>query len=151
MRVFGLTEADARRQEGGTVIGRMLQRGDITIDQHRAGERYSEVCNANSRALGASPATGHPPPEGNGDGDYAEFCANARRAHDSMMAALQALCQEQRSQNPIAALDIFIVRDIHHGMMVGDLRLALNCLHRHFGGVRPAPQRYRQPTEMERA
>lgn len=138
MRVFGISEADARRQEGGTVIGRMLQRGDITTDQHRAAERYAEVCNANSRALGATPVTGHPPREGNGEGDYAEFCANSRRAYETMMAVIQVACHEQRSQNIIAAMDIFIIRDIHGGHMVGDLRLGLNCLHRHFGGERRA-------------
>jgi hypothetical protein len=137
MRVFGISEADARRQEGGTVLGRMYQAKAITLDQCRAGERYAEVRNAYHRAIGAQPDGGHPPAEGNGDGDYATFCANARKTHEAMMSALQSLCQEQRSPAPISALDVFIVRDIHHSLMVGDLRLALNCLHRHFGGDKP--------------
>lgn len=131
MRVFGISEADARRQEGGTVIGRMYQDKAISIDQMRAAERYREVRNAYHRAIGAPPDTGRQP-GGEGGGDYAAFCTGARRDWSALMAALQGLCQDMRSPNPIAALDNFVVKDAHVHTLVGDLRLALNCLHRHF-------------------
>lgn len=132
MRVFGLSEEDAKRQEGGTVIGRMYQAKAISIDQMRAAERYREVRNAYSCAMDAKPDTGRAPRDGFGEAGYEGFCIAAKAAHKDMMNALQALCQEHRSPAPISALDQFIVRDLHVGHMVGDLRLALNCLHRHF-------------------
>lgn len=131
MRVFGISEADARRQEGGTVIGRMYQAGKLTIDQMRAAERYGEVRNAYHRAIGAPSDTGKQE-GGAGGSDYAAFCAGARRDWSAMMAALQAICQELRSPAPLSALDQFVVKDMHVSHMVGDLRVALNGLHRHF-------------------
>lgn len=132
MRVFGLSEADARRQEGGTVIGRMYQAGKLTIDQLRAAERYREVRNAYHRAIGAPSDTGGRPDASEHGGEYEQFCAKARSDWSSMMAALQVACQEVRSPAPISALDQFVVRDLHVIHLVGDLRVALNCLHRHF-------------------
>jgi hypothetical protein len=49
-----------------------------------------------------------------------------------MQEALRTLMAETRSPAPVSALDVFITKDAYAPHLVGDLRLALNALHRHF-------------------
>lgn len=135
VRLFRLTEAEAKTQEGGTVIGRMLIGKEISIDQARAAERYAEVRNAFQRAIGAVPDAGRPPPPPmfeTGAGDFESFCNRAKESHAAMQSCLRTLMTELRSPNPVSALDVFVTKDVHVPHLTGDLRIALNALHRHF-------------------
>lgn len=135
MRLHGLTDEQARSQEGGSVIGRLLIGKEISVDQARAAERYSEVRNAYQRAIGATPESGTPPPPPlfeSGGGSFEAFCESAKAAQRALQNCLQSIVAEARSYNPIAALDVFITRDTFAAHLLGDLRIALNALHRHF-------------------
>lgn len=132
-RVFGISEASARQQEGGTVIGRMLQRGELSADQHQTAIVYLEARNAFHSAIDVKSDTGrHPPSETPPVASADDFCANARRRYRDIQFTLQRLCQELRSNAPITALDRFVVRDEFDARLVGDLRVVLNALHRLF-------------------
>lgn len=139
MRLFGITYVEASSQEGGTTVGRMYLAKEITIDQYRAAERYVEVKNAFQRAIGAVPDAGRPPPPPEferGVGDFESFCARARESYGAMQEQLRTLMAETRSPAAVSALDVFITKDAHVPHLVGDLRLALNALHRHFTQAR---------------
>ena len=131
-RVFGLNETQARDPLGGSTIGRMVLQGDLTRAQGQMAVTYQEVTNAYQRAICAPVDEHQPRTESTGDGDYVDFCARARARYDGMIDALGDLCAEQRSRSPVLALDLFIAKDKYNHTMVGDLRLALNRLHRHF-------------------
>ena len=135
MRLFGITYEEGKSQEGGTVIGRMLIAKEITVDQYRAAERYAEAKNAFQRAIGAVPDAGRPPPPPmfeTGASDFESFCKRARESYASMQEAMRNVMIEHRSPNAVSALDVFITKDVHVPHLVGDLRIALNALHRHF-------------------
>lgn len=134
VRLFGLSEAAARLPESATTIGRMHLRKQISQDQLYAAHWYIEKRNAYHRAVGAVPDTGRMAgPEGNQVGsDYEAFCKATRELWHEITEAISELMQEQRSPNPAAALDIFLVKDVHVQELVGDLRMALNCIHRKF-------------------
>lgn len=143
MRLFGITYEEGKSQEGGTTVGRMLIAKEITIDQYRAAERYAEVKNAFQRAIGAVPDAGVPPPPPEferGVSDFESFCKQARLTWSGdertgavgVVGVLRNVMVEHRSPNAVAALDVFITKDAYEPTLVGDLRLALNALHRHF-------------------
>jgi hypothetical protein len=54
-RVMGLPEEDARRNEAGYELGRMMLRGQITSRQHRAGCDYALLVADYQRAIGFPP------------------------------------------------------------------------------------------------
>ena len=131
-RVHGLTEQDASDARAGSVVGRMCIQKAISRDQYDSAQRYIEVRHAYLRAIEVKQDFRAPKPETEGGGDYESFCRTAREKYDAMQDAIAALCQEQRSPAPAAALDVFINRDIYLPELEGDLRLALNALTRHF-------------------
>lgn len=162
MRVFGLTEAQARGQDGGTVIGRMHHAKELTSDQVEAGFVYLEARNAYHRAIGVASDTGVAPlPEAKGSGTYEEFCEAAIKRWTAVTDVLTCVMVEVRSPAPAAALDNFVVRDMYVEHLVGDLRIALNALHRHFtspskgGGMVPAlkpiPPRYKNGERVRKS
>lgn len=158
MRIYGLTAKNASQPDAATVIGRMFLAGKLTADQRDAAQKYLQVRNAYHRSIDAKPDYVEPSPSEdpeialrdkedattNPPITFEEFCEGARERYDDMRDALQALAQELRSPAPIAALDVFVVRDIHMSELEGDLRLALNCLHRLLGfGGKEKPARIR--------
>jgi hypothetical protein len=145
MRIYGVTKQNAIQPTAATVIGRMFLAGKLTAEQRDVADKYLALRNGYHRAMGAVPDYVEPPPsedpeieapkeDATGDSrmTFDEFCLVARDRYDKMQGSLQALAQEVRSPAPLSALDIFVVRDIHMAELEGDLRLALNCLHRHF-------------------
>ena len=140
----GLTYDQARDDRAGTVVGRLAIQELISKDQFRAAQNYLEVRDAYQRAIGAPQDHRQPPPEQEGSGDYEDFCERAKAIHGRMLDALTDMCIELRTPAPMSALDVMVVRDVDMPEMVGDLRLALNCLARHFFDIAPPannPQR----------
>lgn len=136
MRLFGLSEVEARLPEASTVIGRMRLCDDLSFDQYFAALRYIEARNAYHRAIGTVPDTGREPaPLTPGAATHEDFCRVAGRRWNAVRAAIRQVCQDQRSPGPASALDHFLIRDCHVPELVGDLRIALNALHRHFGAA----------------
>lgn len=137
MRIFGLSEADARDQKAGTLIGRLNLQKIIDQQQYDAAVEYLRIYEQYKRAIKSPDAlrTG----SGGGDqgqgADYERWCGNAV---SKFTAATNAVMAEQslhanRGTNMFAAIDYILTRDEQMWHMVGDCRLALNALAHHFG------------------
>jgi len=136
-RLYGLDETQAKQPEAGYTIGRLVLNRVLRKDQGEAAKRYLEVRNAYQRAIGAVPDFTQPREGFNPSDDpetaWERFCTAARRSQAAMSECLLALMQSERSPAPVAALDAFLVKDVHVAELLGALRLALNALGRHFG------------------
>ncbi|MEO9297581.1 hypothetical protein [Devosia alba] len=140
MKMFGLSEKDARDQKAATFIGRLNltdKKALISNAQYDAAISFLEVYDKYKRAIGAPDALKQSGGVGSGDNteDYARWCQNAKARYN---AAMMAIRDEQevltnRGANLYAALDYIVCRDEQHWHMVGDCRLALNALAHHFG------------------
>ena len=142
MRLFGLTEKDARDQKASTFIGRLQLTKAISQAQYDAAQEYLSVYEAFQRAVKSPDALR----SSNGGGDqgespdYAKWCKRAiERKEDADKAIMdeQALF-DNRGRALYAALQYVVCRDEEHHHLVGDCRLALNALVHHFSGRKPA-------------
>lgn len=139
MRMFGLSEVDARDQKASTFIGRLQLTKVISQAQYDAAVEFFHVHDAYKRAISAPDgfkSSGGAAGAGESEG-HAAWCRKARQRYDSAIAAVQA---EQnlfanRGAAMIAALDYAVLRDEQMWHLVGDCRLALNALAHHFGIV----------------
>ncbi|WP_323015813.1 hypothetical protein [Devosia sp.] len=150
MKVFGLTEQDARDQKAATYVGRLCLAGrrnnadGITDAQYEAALVWREAYENFQRAVKSPDAlrTG----VGGGDQgeseDYARWCkaAIARWKGIEDAVRLEQGYHENRGANMWAALDYLVGRDQQLPHMIGDLRLALNAIGHHMGMI-PRPQR----------
>lgn len=145
MRVFGLSEADARDQKAATYVGRLCLLGrkettdGITEAQYEAAMAYREAYEAFQRAVkspdalrtGVGGASGPEAPE------YAQWCQRQIEKWDGIKKAVQLEqgYHENRGANMWAALDYLVGRDEQHPHMIGDLRLGLNAIGHHLGMI----------------
>lgn len=143
MRLFGLSEKDARDQKASTFIGRLQLTKAISQAQYDAAQEYLQIYEAFQRAVKSPDALR----SSNGGGDqgespsYAAWCKGAIRRYDE---AQKAIMTEQctfanRGRNLFAALDYVACRGEEHWHLVGDCRLALNALVHHFSGSKRRP------------
>lgn len=140
IRLFGLTEADARDQKAGTFVGRLQLMRLISQAQYDAAQDFLAIYEHYQRALKSpdalrSPSNKGEAPESEG---YADWCRRAIAHYD---AAMKAVAETQnlhvnRGSNLYAALDYVVCRDMQLWHLVGDARLALNALAHHFAGKR---------------
>lgn len=140
MKMFGLSEKDARDQKAATFIGRMNlmdKKALISNAQYDAATTFLEVYDKYKRAIGAPDATKQSGGVGGGEStdDHARWCHAAKAKYDAAIDAvrLEQGLHENRGANLYAALDYLVCRDEQHWHMVGDCRLALNALAHHFG------------------
>ena len=143
MRVFGLTEKEARDQKAATYVGRLCLGGlrnstdGITEAQYDAAMAWRSAYEAFQRAVKSPDAlrTG----VGGGDQgeseDYARRCKAAINRWKGIEDAvrLEQGFHENRGANMWAALDYLVGRDQQLPHMIGDLRLALNAIGHHLG------------------
>jgi len=143
MRLFGLSEVDARDQKASTFIGRLQLTKAISQAQYDAAQEYLSAYEAFQRAVKSPDALR----SSNGGGDqgesptYASWCRGAIARKE---AADKAIMDEQcilanRGRNLFAAIDYLVCRNEEHHHLVGDCRLALNALVHHFGGSKRRP------------
>lgn len=142
MKMFGLSEADARDQKAGTFIGRLNltdKKSLISNSQYDAAVAFLEVYDKYKRAIGAPDASKQSGGFGGGESseDHARWCQAAKAKYDAAIDAVRTEqgLHENRGSNLYAALDYLVCRDEQHWHMVGDCRLALNALAHHFGLV----------------
>lgn len=140
MRIFGLSEQDARDQKASTFIGRMNlmdKKALISNAQYDAAIAYLEVYDKYKRAIGAPDASKQSGGVGGGESteDHARWCSQQKAKYDAAIEAVRVEqgLHENRGSNLYAALDYLVCRDEQHWHMVGDCRLALNALAHHFG------------------
>lgn len=146
MRLFGLTEMEARDQLAESIVGRLLMRwrkmgdkaGGINNRQYDAAVEYRRQSEAYRRALSA-PDSLRNATRGSGltrdEEEYARWCQAVIAKFDaSKRAVMSAQCElDNRGRNLMAALDYLVLRNEYHQHMVGDLRVGLNALSRHYG------------------
>ena len=141
MKMFGLSEKDARDQKAATFIGRMNlmdKKGLISNAQYDAAVEFLGVYDKYKRAIGAPDATKQSGGAGGGGEsteDYERWCKNAKAKYDAAIEAVRETqnMHENRGSNLFAAIDYVVCRDEQQWHMVGDVRLALNALAHHFG------------------
>ena len=137
MRHTGLPEEvvslnHAGRPNAGTVHGIMCLRGDISRAQWDAAEWWIGKRIAVLRAI--EPPAQRTGEAGGGTFDedrYAEWCRSARETWAAVLDCIQEASTETRSPL-MAALDVILWRGEYAGHLVGDLRIALNAIHRRF-------------------
>jgi hypothetical protein len=143
MRVFGLTEKEARDQKAATYVGRLCLAGmrkstdGISEAQYDAAVAYLEARQNFKRAV-KSPdalASGNGGASGLEGADYENWCKRAVTKWDGIEAAIRTEqgFHENRGANMFAAVYHLLDRDEQLPHMVGDLRLALNAVGHHLG------------------
>lgn len=143
MRVFGLTEKEARDQKASTYVGRLCLAGlrnstdGISQDQYDAAQAYLEAHHNFKRAV-KSPdalASGNGGASGMEGQDYENWCKRAVTKWEGIKAAIQLEqgYHENRGSNMWAAVNYLLDRDEQMPHMIGDLRLALNAVGHHLG------------------
>jgi len=137
MRLFGLSEEDARDQKAATFFGRLRLTGVLSQPQYDAAVEMFDLHERYKRAIGAPDGlkTSGGAAGGEETDSHEAWCRSIVVQHDKAKAALQA---EQnllanRGCNLHAALDYIVFRDEQMWHMIGDARLALNALAHHFG------------------
>jgi hypothetical protein len=150
MRVFGLTEKEARDQKASTYVGRLCLAGTrsnsdgITQAQYEAATAYLEAYANFQKALKSPNAlqTGSGGASGAEGPGYETWCQRAVAKWEGIERAIgiEQGFHENRGANMWAALDYLLRRDEQHPHMVGDLRLALNAIGHHLGMI-PRPKR----------
>lgn len=143
MRLFGLTEKDARDQKASTFIGRLQLTKVISQAQYDAAQEYLSVYEAFQRAV-KSPDALRSSSGGGDQGEspnYANWCRGAiARKEDADKAIMAEQCiYANRGRNLFAAVDYLVARNEEHHHLVGDCRLALNALAHHFSGNKGRP------------
>lgn len=138
MRLFGLTEKDARDQKASTFVGRLQLTKAISQAQYDAAQEYLSVREAFQRAV-KSPDALRSSSGGGDQGEspaYADWCRKAiKRYEDASKAVMDEQCLfPNRGRNLAAGLDYIVCRGEMHWHLVGDCRLALNALAHHFSG-----------------
>lgn len=138
MRLFGLTEKDARDQKASTFVGRLQLTKAISQAQYDAAQQWLDIREHYQRAIKSPDALR----SSGGGGDagespsYSAWCQQAIKRYDAAQKAVmtEQLLFANRGRNLIAGLDYVVSRNEIHWHLVGDCRLALNALAHHFGG-----------------
>lgn len=138
-RVFGVSAADSASDQAGTVCGRLCLTGEITGDQLEAAKAFAATYSSYQRAMN-SPR----PPKAveiggiTGGGSLNDITPERHtKALKQWDAAKRALVEANiyHRGSIYAACDYFALRDEMHLHMLGDLRVGLNALARHYGLV----------------
>lgn len=146
MRVFGLTEKEARDQKASTYVGRLCLAGirhstdGVSEAQYDAAMAYQQaytnfkraVKSPDALAVGSGGASGA---EGPG---YEQWCQRAVSKWEGIKQAVYAEQELYTHANMWAALDYIVSQDTDLPHMIGDLRLGLNAVAHHLGIIAPA-------------
>ena len=143
MRMFGLSEKDARDQKASTFIGRLQLTKILSQQQYDAAQEYLKLYEAFQRAVKSPDALR----SSSGGGDQGEsptyegWCRNAIKKYDMAQKAImtEQCLHDNRGRNLFAAIDYLVTRNEEHHHLVGDCRLALNALAHHFSGDKRRP------------
>lgn len=143
MRVFGLSEKEARDQKAATYVGRLCLAGlrkstdGISQAQYDAAQAYLEARQNFQKAV-KSPnalATGNGGASGAEGPGYEQWCQRAVVKFEAIKLAIQTEqgFHENRGANMWAAVNYLLERDEQMPHLIGDLRLALNAVGHHLG------------------
>lgn len=138
VRVWGIDPMQSRDQMAGSVVGRLTLAGELTRQQYDAAQSWLTDLRVYRRAIAAPKGMGAVDINAiRGDSTDIERVEWYRRCCNRMQAARAALQAEQDAlrlkANLWAAIDLMLDSDLMLRHLVGDLRLALNALARHYG------------------
>lgn len=130
-------ESLARDQKAGTAIGRYCLQGQITQTQYDAAIMFQESGVRYRRAIDAPPGPGAVDlNRTHGIAVTTENPGQLRKWRQQHEAALRAIGEKQREVgmrgNLLGALDTILNRDVMLEHLLGDMRLALNALAKHY-------------------
>lgn len=136
-RIFGVKPQQSRDQKAGSAIGRYCLQGLITQAQYDAAMLFLESYHRNLRAIDAPPQPGavdlnatHGRPVGL---ENVKQLTKWRTEHKATLAAIQAKQNEIRFMgNLYGALYAVVIRDVELEHLLGDCRIALNSLIKHY-------------------
>ena len=132
-RLFGMDRDTAVRQESGTTLGRALQLGDISQEQHDAAREWEARSREYSLALGSrrqrsasefGGVGGYDGREGD-EPDYIAQCERAKARYGEVRrAAMEA------DPFGLTALEVWVLEDRADFKLLGSLRVACNAIAR---------------------
>jgi hypothetical protein len=155
IRLFGLTEQDARDQKAATYLGRLYLTGALGKDpaaknaMWEAAQELLRFRDAYKRAMKAPDALKNSTGSG-GDMEetetYATWCHGAINRYVDAMNAITAenALHANRGANLHAAIDYIVFRNEEWPHMVGDVRIALNAVAHHLTGGRKSVHQRRE-------
>lgn len=136
MRLYGLSEVNARDQKAATVIGRLLLKERVSEREYSAAQDFIKLREHYQRAIKSPDAlrTASDRAEGAETEAYEEWCRMAIKRYEAAVAAVRA--EQNRAglrANLYAALDYIVCRDQEFPHMIADAGRALHALAGHFG------------------
>lgn len=144
MRLFGLSEVDARDQKAATFLGRLYLTGELgkkpgSDAMWEAAQELLRMRDAYKRALKAPDALKNSVGAGGDLGEtdaYVHWCRGVIGRYEAAVWAVSAenALHEHRGSNLYAAIDYIVFRDQPMAHMVGDVRIALNAVSHHLTG-----------------
>lgn len=130
MRVFGLSEGDAKQQFAGTFLGRAHLEGLLSRDQLDAAHSYARTVLTYRTAIQAPERLRS---DGRGgdlsEEEYTKRCKAAVSRFSTMVDALREV-ERTEGTNSLGVLEPAVLRDVDMHHMLGHLRIALNAIHR---------------------
>lgn len=136
MRMFSLSEKDARDQKSQSAHGRMYLRKKITIEQYDAGEMLFKERQAYLKALKAPDALANGTGSGGDMGEtpeYEEWAKKAIAKYDAAMLAIQKAQEAYRLANLHGAIYNMLYLNQYHEHLEGDFSIGLRVLSVHYG------------------
>ena len=136
-RVHNVPLAQVRDQMAGSYIGRLCLAGDLTQIQYDAAQSYLGDRLAYHMAIDAPkqmPAVDLNAVHGRNHAENVERSKRAIDRYKGLEAAIRDAQQVLGNQGNLwAAIDLCVVKEIELHHMLGDTRLVLNALARHYG------------------
>lgn len=131
MRLYGLTENQAKDQKAATAVGRLVLTRKLLPEHFLAASRYLDArrnyltavaCRSDVESGGAG---------GGGDDvtdGFVEWCERAKTSWGAIMETIEAAQICTRRRNLYAALDVVVVRDEVRQDMTADVSIALSAV-----------------------
>jgi len=137
IRVLGVAPEDSRDQFAGSFVGRLFLGGQITRQQLEAAQIYFSECANHTRVTGAPKAPGAVDLNAtHGSSGDIEDVEQVRRIVDRYKSARAAVTEKQIEcrgfANLFGALSVCVLMDKPATNLIGDLRLGLGALARHY-------------------
>lgn len=137
VRVYGVPLDRAKGQNAGSFVGRLKDERHLSDAQFDAAQTYMSERLSYLRAISAPPemdAVDLNRVKGRASGLNIERDQRAVARYEATLKAIQAAQNVLGNTATLfAALDLCVVRDMQMYRLLGDLRLALNALAKHYG------------------
>lgn len=137
VRVHGVPLDRAKGQNAGSFVGRLCDEKAISPAQLDAAKTYLAERDAYRRAISAPAemdAVDLNRVQGKASGENISRTQQAVARYEATLKAVQVAQNALRNDATLlAALDLCVCRDVALWHLVGDLRLALNALAKHYG------------------